>query len=67
MDIHNLVSRYNVILITLKSVQCPVCPQLLKILNLYGLDPNMDSYTDPFTSEHLEVDKVLQRVKTRQT
>ncbi|KAF7731568.1 hypothetical protein EC973_009332 [Apophysomyces ossiformis] len=54
VHVSELSSNYRVFLITLKSALCPVCPQLLHILNLYGLDPNMTTYTDPFTFKELK-------------
>ncbi|KAI8981065.1 hypothetical protein BDB01DRAFT_795194 [Pilobolus umbonatus] len=38
VDVSYLASHYHLILITLTNVDCPGCPQLLKILNMYGLN-----------------------------
>lgn len=58
----SLASSHHLILITLKSASCPICPQLLKILNVYGLDPDTNNFTDPFTLQKLEMDSVRKRV-----
>ncbi|KAG0171318.1 hypothetical protein DFQ30_001150 [Apophysomyces sp. BC1015] len=55
VQVNQLAAIYRVFLITLKHAKCPVCPQLLHILNLYGLDPNKTTYTDPFTHEELGI------------
>ncbi|KAI9478831.1 MAG: hypothetical protein EXX96DRAFT_539891 [Benjaminiella poitrasii] len=61
IDVIKLSSQYHLILITLKSTTCPVCPQLLKILNAYGLDPECNHYTDPFTEQVRKVDLTVKR------
>ncbi|KAI8339423.1 hypothetical protein BC941DRAFT_420448 [Chlamydoabsidia padenii] len=57
VDIKKLAHDYRLILITLKNASCMVCPQLLHILNLYGLDPTCTTYQDPFTLEEMEIDE----------
>lgn len=61
-----LASDYHLILITLKRISCPVCPQLLRILNLYGLDPNTNQYVDPFTQKVWEINPHRKRVKEKE-
>ncbi|CAG8548788.1 9737_t:CDS:2 [Racocetra fulgida] len=49
INIIELAKLHVLILITLKAAWCPVCPQLLLILNLYGLqDSPPESFRDPF-------------------
>ncbi|CAG8795434.1 11894_t:CDS:2, partial [Racocetra persica] len=49
INIKELAKLHVLILITLKAAWCPVCPQLLLILNLYGLqDSPPESFRDPF-------------------
>ncbi|CAG8724163.1 15163_t:CDS:2, partial [Acaulospora morrowiae] len=49
INVKELSRRYVLILITLKSTSCPVCPQLLLLLNLHGLQDNPPAeYRDPF-------------------
>ncbi|KAG2197416.1 hypothetical protein INT47_005669 [Mucor saturninus] len=51
-----LASTHRLILITLKCASCATCPQLLKILNVYGLEPDINHYTDPYTLAELNMD-----------
>ncbi|GBC00113.1 hypothetical protein RclHR1_03750012 [Rhizophagus clarus] len=49
VDVDVLAKRYVLIFITLKATWCPVCPQLLLILNFHGLkDDCQTSFCDPF-------------------
>lgn len=63
VDVPRLASEYHLIVITLKSTRCPVCPQLLKILNVYGLDAMTNTYVDPFTQKVWQIDKNRKRVR----
>ncbi|KAI7853218.1 hypothetical protein BDC45DRAFT_511634 [Circinella umbellata] len=56
VNVRQLAADYLLVLITLKSIECPVCPQLLKILNLYGLELDVDRYIDPFTQREWEIE-----------
>lgn len=62
MDVNQLASNFHLILITLKNTTCPACPQLLKILNMYGLDPDCNDYIDPFTHQEFTIDSDRKRV-----
>ncbi|RIB09747.1 hypothetical protein C2G38_2107792 [Gigaspora rosea] len=49
VNIKELAKLHVLILITLKAGWCPVCPQLLQILNIYGLQNNPpEIFQDPF-------------------
>ncbi|CAG8617002.1 13066_t:CDS:2 [Dentiscutata heterogama] len=49
INIKELAKHHVLILITLKASWCPVCPQLLRILNIYGLQDNPpETFQDPF-------------------
>ncbi|CAI2181640.1 18325_t:CDS:2 [Funneliformis geosporum] len=49
VNVYELSRRYVLIFITLKATWCPVCPQLLYILNLHGLhDDPPSSFRDAF-------------------
>ncbi|CAG8452488.1 8535_t:CDS:2 [Dentiscutata erythropus] len=49
INIKELAKQHVLILITLKAGWCPVCPQLLRILNIYGLQDNPpETFQDPF-------------------
>ncbi|CAG8662492.1 1554_t:CDS:2, partial [Acaulospora colombiana] len=49
IDVEDLLKHYVLIFITLKSTLCPVCPQLLLLLNLHGLQDNPPAeFRDPF-------------------
>ncbi|KAF1796605.1 hypothetical protein FB192DRAFT_1405282, partial [Mucor lusitanicus] len=61
VDVEQLATDYHLILITLKNTTCPACPQLLKILNMYGLDPECHEYSDPFTHQEFTIDPVRKR------
>ncbi|KAL7335211.1 hypothetical protein PS15p_200716 [Mucor circinelloides] len=61
VDVKQLASDYHLILITLKNTTCPACPQLLKILNMYGLDPDCHEFIDPFTHQEFTIDPVRKR------
>ncbi|GAN05851.1 hypothetical protein MAM1_0103c05327 [Mucor ambiguus] len=61
VDVEQLATDYHLILITLKNTTCPACPQLLKILNMYGLDPDCHEYIDPFTQQEFTIDPVRKR------
>ncbi|KAI8368493.1 hypothetical protein BD560DRAFT_398860 [Blakeslea trispora] len=61
LDINTLTLRYHLILITIKSTVCPACPELLKLLNMYGLDANTNSYLDPFTHQEHSVDPIQKK------
>ncbi|KAI8362708.1 hypothetical protein EDC96DRAFT_512273 [Choanephora cucurbitarum] len=61
LDINRLTLKHHLILITLKSTTCPACPELLKLLNLYGLDENMHDYIDPFTHQQYTVDPMRKK------
>jgi uncharacterized protein YlaN (UPF0358 family) len=50
------------ILITLKNTTCPICPQLLKILNMYGLEANVNTFSDPFSQQVWEIDDIRKKV-----
>lgn len=65
VDVPRLASEYHLIIITLKSAKCPVCPQLLKILNVYGLDTTTSAYVDPYTQKVWEIDQDRKRVIRR--
>ncbi|KAI8086097.1 uncharacterized protein BX664DRAFT_150519 [Halteromyces radiatus] len=56
-----LAKDYRLILLTFKNSSCPVCPQLLHILNLYGVDPHSTTYQDPFTLEEWEIDEATKK------
>ncbi|KAI9474870.1 hypothetical protein BDB00DRAFT_934191 [Zychaea mexicana] len=56
VNVRQLAEDYLLVLITLKKIECPVCPQLLKILNLYGLEPDENKYVDPFTHRVWEIE-----------
>ncbi|KAI8145873.1 hypothetical protein BJV82DRAFT_576871 [Fennellomyces sp. T-0311] len=56
VDVRQLASDYLLVLITLKRADCPVCPQLLKMLNLYGLEPDANKYVDPFTQREWDIE-----------
>ncbi|KAI9264355.1 hypothetical protein BDA99DRAFT_537066 [Phascolomyces articulosus] len=56
VNVRQLATDYLLVLITLKKPECPVCPQLLKILNLYGLEPEENQYVDPFTHRIWEIE-----------
>ncbi|KAI8885584.1 hypothetical protein K501DRAFT_322401 [Backusella circina FSU 941] len=58
VDVKKLASEYHLILITLKNTNCPVCPQLLRILNMFGLDPDTNSFVDPFIQQEFTIDPV---------
>ncbi|RUP51809.1 hypothetical protein BC936DRAFT_145619 [Jimgerdemannia flammicorona] len=51
VDVASLAEQYQLIVITLKASWCPVCPELLKILNVSGLRDDQDVYVDRFTHE----------------
>ncbi|CAG8484788.1 17880_t:CDS:2 [Cetraspora pellucida] len=54
INIKELAKLHVLILITLKAAWCPVCPQLLLILNLYGLQDNSpESFQDPFDGSNI--------------
>ncbi|ORY91937.1 hypothetical protein BCR43DRAFT_497522 [Syncephalastrum racemosum] len=55
VNVTQLTENYRVIVVTLKSTVCPVCPQFLRILNLYGLDPDENRIIDPFTHQVMEI------------
>ncbi|ORZ23353.1 hypothetical protein BCR42DRAFT_487339 [Absidia repens] len=57
IDVKQLAQEYRLILITFKSASCLVCPQLLHILNMYGLVSDCTTYEDPFTLEEWEIDE----------
>lgn len=57
-----LAASHHLILITLKNTTCPVCPQLLRILNVYGLDSDNNSLSDPFTLQEWKIDTIRKRV-----
>ncbi|KAG2202166.1 hypothetical protein INT46_005804 [Mucor plumbeus] len=61
VDVNQLASNFHLILITLKNTTCPACPQLLKILNMYGLDPDCHEYIDPFTHQEFTIDSDKKR------
>ncbi|GAA5809383.1 hypothetical protein MFLAVUS_002791 [Mucor flavus] len=65
VHVASLAASHHLILITLKNVQCPICPQLLRILNIYGLDPNCDSLSDPFTLQEWKIDSIRKRLLLR--
>ncbi|GBC23525.2 uncharacterized protein OCT59_011135 [Rhizophagus irregularis] len=49
VNVDELAKRFVLIFITLKATWCPVCPQLLLILNFHGLkDDCPTSFCDPF-------------------
>ncbi|KAI8391628.1 uncharacterized protein BYT42DRAFT_202243 [Radiomyces spectabilis] len=56
INIEQLANEHHLVLITMKSIPCPVCPQLLRILNMYGLDPDVNRYVDPFTQQEWTID-----------
>ncbi|RHZ56378.1 hypothetical protein Glove_402g12 [Diversispora epigaea] len=60
-NVGELASRHVLIFITLKATWCPVCPQLLLILNLHGLQDNPpEEFRDPFDDSIMKVDpKIL--------
>lgn len=62
VNVEQLASDYSLILITLKRADCPACQQLLHYLNLYGLDPDMTEYNDPFLNETLRIDPEQKKV-----
>ncbi|RIA91730.1 hypothetical protein C1645_766904, partial [Glomus cerebriforme] len=56
VNVDELAKRYALIYITLKATWCPVCPQLLLILNLHGLhDDPPASFHDPFDRTIMEI------------
>ncbi|KAK4517042.1 uncharacterized protein ATC70_000370 [Mucor velutinosus] len=61
VDVKQLATDYHLILITLKNATCPACPQLLKVLNMYGLDPDCHEFIDPFTHQEFTIDPVRKR------
>ncbi|KAI8639902.1 hypothetical protein BD408DRAFT_420524 [Parasitella parasitica] len=61
VDVNQLASKFHLILITLKNTTCPACPQLLKILGMYGLDPGCHEFIDPFTHQEFTIDPVRKR------
>ncbi|KAI9027435.1 hypothetical protein CLU79DRAFT_832818 [Phycomyces nitens] len=61
INVRQLANDYHLILITLKNTECKVCPQLLHVLNLYGMDPDCYKYVDPFTHQVLEIDNLRKK------
>jgi hypothetical protein len=61
--VNQLASNYHLILITLKNTTCPACPQLLRVLNMYGLDPDQNTLADPFTHQQVTIDSSRKRVR----
>ncbi|CAO3591266.1 unnamed protein product [Absidia cylindrospora] len=57
IDVKQLAQEYRLILITFKTALCLVCPQLLHMLNMYGLESDCTTYEDPFTLEEWEIDE----------
>ncbi|CAG8717587.1 10093_t:CDS:2, partial [Scutellospora calospora] len=54
INVKELAKLHVLILITLKATWCPVCPQLLVLLNLYGLQDNPpESFQDPFDESNV--------------
>ena len=62
VNVRQLAADYLLVVITLKSIECPVCPQLLKILNLYGLEQDVNRYVDPFTQREWEIEPDRKKV-----
>ncbi|KAI8967537.1 hypothetical protein BDF20DRAFT_991852 [Mycotypha africana] len=56
VNVDKLAETSRLILITIKSTACPACPQLLKLLNVFGLDPRTNTFIDPFTSQKVTVE-----------
>ncbi|CAG8477792.1 11310_t:CDS:2 [Diversispora eburnea] len=57
VNVGELASRHVLVFITLKATWCPVCPQLLLILNLHGLQDDPPSeFRDPFDDSIMRVD-----------
>ncbi|GAB5593173.1 hypothetical protein Unana1_08073 [Umbelopsis nana] len=56
LDVRALASQYYLVVITLKSVQCPVCPVLLQLINLCSGIEGTTEFSDPFTLQTLQVE-----------
>ncbi|CAG8561726.1 10121_t:CDS:2, partial [Paraglomus occultum] len=55
-DVVELSKEYTIVIITIKSTKCPVCPELLKLLNFLGLhDTPPSKFEDPFSFVTLTV------------
>ncbi|KAI8580525.1 hypothetical protein K450DRAFT_237447 [Umbelopsis ramanniana AG] len=65
IDIRSLATQYYLVVISLKSVQCPVCPVLLQLINMCSGKDGKDELIDPFTSEIMRInpeDKEIYRI-----
>ncbi|KAI8064163.1 hypothetical protein BC940DRAFT_306318 [Gongronella butleri] len=61
VDVRQLATQFHLILLTFKDTTCPACPQLLHVLNMYGVDPECFTFKDPFTLEEYEIDATTKK------
>ncbi|KAI7861516.1 hypothetical protein BDF14DRAFT_1746812 [Spinellus fusiger] len=61
INVQQLAKDHRLILIVVKNSKCKLSPELLRILNLYGLDPHCTTYKDPFTREEMSIDPQRKR------
>ncbi|CAO3617029.1 unnamed protein product [Cunninghamella blakesleeana] len=62
INIKQLANDYQLILITLKSTICMVCPQLLVVLNFCGLNANCTTYHDIFSQEEYVITEIQKKL-----
>ncbi|RUS22967.1 hypothetical protein BC937DRAFT_94313, partial [Endogone sp. FLAS-F59071] len=65
IDVKALAQKYQLIVITLKATWCPVCPELMKILNVWGVRDDVDVYVDRFSQAHRSVNPKSKKVCSR--
>lgn len=55
IDVRALADQFYLIVVTLKSVYCPVCPVFLELINFCSGMGEPPEFVDPFTSDTIKV------------